>query len=58
MSYAYCDRHQVSWNGDLRSYCLECDDEGREQPPYREWCRHPERCKGLVSCPLDPSCAD
>ena len=22
--YAYCATHNVSWNGDLRDYCLEC----------------------------------
>ena len=28
------------------------------QPPYKEWCRHPEKCAGLASCPQDPTCAD
>ncbi len=28
------------------------------QPPYKEWCRHPEKCSGLASCPQDPTCAD
>jgi Fic family protein len=27
-------------------------------PPYKEWCRTPETCRGLSSCPLDPICAD
>jgi hypothetical protein len=27
-------------------------------PPYKEWCRHPEKCAGLASCPQDPTCAD
>jgi len=22
--YAYCATHNVSWNGDIRDYCLEC----------------------------------
>lgn len=26
--------------------------------PYKEWCRHPEKCAGLASCPQDPTCAD
>ena len=28
------------------------------QPPYKEWCRHPDKCAGLASCPQDPTCAD
>jgi hypothetical protein len=28
------------------------------KPPYKEWCRTPETCRGLSSCPLDPTCAD
>ena len=24
MSYAYCDKHKVSWDGVTRDYCLEC----------------------------------
>ena len=27
-------------------------------PPYKEWCRHPEECAGLASCPRNPTCAD
>ena len=27
-------------------------------PPCKEWCRHPEKCAGLASCPQDPTCAD
>ena len=27
-------------------------------PPYKEWCRHPDKCAGLASCPQDPTCAD
>ena len=26
--------------------------------PYREFCRHPDKCSGLGSCPRDPTCAD
>jgi hypothetical protein len=26
--------------------------------PYREFCRHPEKCAGLGSCPRDPCCCD
>ena len=25
------------------------------QPPYKEWCRHPDKCAGLASCPQDPT---
>ena len=28
------------------------------QLPYKEWCRHPDKCAGLASCPQDPTCAD
>ena len=28
------------------------------QPPYKEWCRHPDKCAGLASCPRNPTCAD
>ena len=28
------------------------------QPPYKEWCRHPDTCAGSASCPQDPTCAD
>jgi len=31
---------------------------GTERVPYPEFCRHPERCAGLGSCPRDPTCAD
>lgn len=24
MSYAYCNKHKVSWDSDKRDYCLEC----------------------------------
>ena len=30
----------------------------QSQPPYKEWCRHPDKCAGLASCPQDPTCAD
>ena len=30
----------------------------RPAPPYKEWCRHPEECAGLASCPRNPTCAD
>ena len=26
--------------------------------PYPEFCRHPDKCSGLGSCPRDPTCAD
>lgn len=26
--------------------------------PYREFCRHPDKCAGLSCCPRDPCCAD
>lgn len=26
--------------------------------PYPEFCRHPDKCAGLGSCPRDPTCAD
>lgn len=29
-----------------------------EAPPYPEFCRHPDKCAGLGSCPRDPTCAD
>lgn len=32
--------------------------EDRTHLPYPEWCRHPEQCRGLASCPDDPTCAD
>lgn len=28
------------------------------RPPYREFCRHPDKCDGKGSCPRDPTCAD
>ena len=28
------------------------------QPPYKEWCRHLDKCAGLASCPQGPTCAD
>ena len=33
---------------------------GTPQPnvPYREFCRHPNRCAGLSACPRDPCCCD
>lgn len=30
----------------------------RRGVPYREFCRHPDKCAGLSICPRDPTCAD
>lgn len=27
-------------------------------PPYGEWCRKPEACRGKGYCPLAPTCGD
>lgn len=32
--------------------------EGRANVPYPQFCRHPDKCAGLGSCPRDPSCCD
>ncbi len=43
MSYAYCDKHKVSWDGVTRDYCLECMEEleieagGRELTDDELW---------------------
>ena len=28
------------------------------EPPYPEFCHHPEKCVGKSQCPRDPTCAD
>jgi|CXWL01.1.fsa_nt_gi hypothetical protein len=27
MSYAYCNKHHVSWDSDKHDLCLECEEE-------------------------------
>ena len=67
---SYCkrpltDNHSFSYGvpGVPRVYkCdrADCTKPATSQPvpPYKEWCRHPEKCAGLASCPQDPTCAD
>ena len=38
--------------------CAALTATSQPQPPYKEWCRHPDKCAGLASCPQDPTCAD
>lgn len=36
----------------------EAERHEEAKPPYGEWCRNPEACKGKGYCPLDPTCGD
>ena len=38
--------------------CAALTATSQPAPPYKEWCRHPDKCAGLASCPQDPTCAD
>jgi hypothetical protein len=56
-SFIYCNSYEASKPGYLKDrfatvYGLQ------QPPPYQEFCRHPDKCAGLSSCPLDPTCAD
>ena len=48
------------WERDQMIDCAEAalTATSQPQPPYKEWCRHPDKCAGLASCPQDPTCAD
>ena len=48
------------WERDQMIDCAQAALTATSQPapPYKEWCRHPEECAGLASCPRNPTCAD
>ena len=51
---AYCPEHGSKAKG-VKCDRADCTKPAtrQPQPPYKEWCRHPEKCAGLASCPQD-----
>jgi hypothetical protein len=43
---------------ELAAKCEQLGKRPEDRPPYGEWCRNPDACRGKGYCPLDPTCGD